>query len=642
MHFLFFDTETHLIKPGCPAPRLVCVSTCVDGTAKLFDRARGLYLVRAALEDSKTALCGHNVFYDLGVVCAEDPKVFVPLVFRAFEERRVRDTQVRQQLQDIQNGCLKFVWDEEREEYRKTGYTLADLALRLLGRVLPKADTWRLRYALLDGIPIEKWPPEARQYAMDDASTTRDVFWRQTDLSTSDEASRMSGGVFPTEERVTREAWALWLMSAWGIRTDGEAVVKLKAELEKEQTEVVEKLTKVGIYKQDPRKGTWSKNMATIYQKVAAGFTAQGKTPGRTGKGKLSTDHKALLESGDPDLKVLADAAGGAKLLSTYVPVLDRGTKYPINARYNVLVESNRTSCSKPNCQNPPRKGGVRECFVARPGYVYCSCDYDTIELRSLAQTCLDLLGTSEMAEALRAGEDLHLNLAADFMGITRDESRRRYEVGDVDVSDKRQLMKPANFGFPGGMAPDSFVSYAAGYGFDISTDLAKQIYEQWHRAWPEMRHYFNWISNEVGSSGEGKITIQRTGFVRGGLRFTQAANHFFQSLTATGAKDALWHVTRECYNDRTSPLWGSRPVIFMHDEIIAEMPEAQSAEAAERMAKIMVDVMQRWIPDIPIKASPVLMRRWYKGAKPLRVDGKLVPSRPHEQDGKLKWLPDV
>jgi len=42
------------------------------------------------------------------------------------------------------------------------------------------------------------------------------------------------------------------------------------------------------------------------------------------------------------------------------------------------------------------------------------------------------------------------------------------------------------------------------------------------------------------------------------------------------------------------------------------------------------------------IKAGPVLMRRWHKGAKAVRVNGKLVPSKPVEIDGKVKWVHDT
>jgi len=635
----WFDSETHLIKPGLAAPKLVCISTCSEsGKTGLFDRASGLQLVQRVLEDKSVIICGHQVFYDLGVCCAEDPAVFVPLVFKAFDDFRIRDTIIRQQLIDIAQGNLKYRFDEETQTYVKTGYTLADLVLRLLGRVLPKEDTWRLKYALLDGVPIKDWPADAKKYAVDDAVATREVFLKQVELAGGDVSV---GGVIPTEERAVRDAWSLWLMSAWGVRTDGEAVAKLKAELEAEQAEAVEKLKDTGIIKQN-RDGSWSRNMKEIYRRVEAGYVAQGMTPPMTDSGRVSTEYEALVDCKDEGLAVLADAAGGAKLLNTFVPMLEGGTVKPINSRFNCLVETNRTSSSNPNLQTLPRKGSARNAFVPRKGMVFCSCDYDTIELRALAQSCLDLVGQSAMAEALRAGEDLHLNLAADFMGISREEAAKRYTDGDSEVADQRQMMKPANFGFPGGMASDSFVEYAKGYGYVIDRGLAKRIHEQWYRAWPEMRAYFQLVSNIVGKAGEGTVVSPRSGFVRGGLTFTQLSNHYFQSLTATGAKDALWHVTHACYAEPDSALWGSRPVIFMHDEIFTEMPEEKSSDAAQLQAKIMIDVMSGWIPDIPIKASPVLMRRWYKGAKPVYVNDKLVPSKPVEEGGKVKWVADL
>src|SRR5579864_378616 len=39
---------------------------------------------------------------------------------------------------------------------------------------------WRLRYSELDGIPVSQWPPEARQYAIDDASWARKAYeWQE-------------------------------------------------------------------------------------------------------------------------------------------------------------------------------------------------------------------------------------------------------------------------------------------------------------------------------------------------------------------------------------------------------------------------------------------------------------------------------
>jgi hypothetical protein len=55
-----------------------------------------------------------------------------------------------------------------------------------------------------------------------------------------------------------------------------------------------------------------------------------------------------------------------------------------------------------------------------------------------------------------------------------------------------------------------------------------------------------------------------------------------------------------------------------------------------------MIERMSKWVPDIPIKASPAMFRRWYKGAKPVRIDKVLVPSRPVDKNGKVIWEADL
>jgi DNA polymerase I-like protein with 3'-5' exonuclease and polymerase domains len=294
-------------------------------------------------------------------------------------------------------------------------------------------------------------------------------------------------------------------------------------------------------------------------------------------------------------------------------------------------MDTGRTSASKPNLQNPPRKGGVRECFVSRPGTCFVFTDYDTLELRALSQACLDILGRSKMAEALRRGEDLHLSLAAEMLGISVADALARQDSGDPQIAEYRQQAKPANFGFPGGMAAPSFREYAEGYGVKLSEAQAQDIRDAWFKKWPEMQDYFSHVGNL-----RDPLTQLRSGRLRGGASFTAAANGFFQGLAADGAKEALWRVAKECYTDPESPLWGCHPVLFLHDEIGLEVPDGNTA-AAERLAVVMREAMQAWIPDVPITCGPVMMRRWYKGAKAVRENGVLVPCKP---EGK-KWTLD-
>ncbi len=235
------------------------------------------------------------------------------------------------------------------------------------------------------------------------------------------------------------------------------------------------------------------------------------------------------------------------------------------------------------------------------------------------------------------------------MLGITLEEATTRFNAGDAEIKEYRQQSKPANFGFPGGMAAESFKEYAEGYGIFLTSAQAESIHATWFRKWPEMRAYFDAISNLTAF--DNPITQLRSGRVRGGASFCAVANGFFQGLAADGAKDALWAVAVECYVDKSSPLFGTRPVFFIHDEIGIEIPyrwwgAERSAAAAERLSVVMIEAMKKWIPDIPISAKPIMVRRWFKGAEQVKAGGVLVPCKPVtvEKDGKKKttWAPDL
>jgi hypothetical protein len=643
----------------------------------------GIELIRAWLLDPNILIVGHNLWFDLGVCVVEDPSL-LPLVFDKLENGLAADTMVRQQLIDIALGELKFHFDEDTGELSRSSYHLNDLSYRLLKRYLQKEDTWRLKYALLDGVSLTEWPEEAVRYSLLDSIVTLDIFRKQGEIA---------GGPITNSAEQHRAAWALYLMSVWGIRTDPVAVAELRKTLEHEFAEKMLALRPSGLFriipvralKSGPRKGTVipeevTKNMKVIRDKVAAAYATKGlpvpmtEPDNEDAKPSVSTSRKTLKDTGEKDLIALAEVGVTGKLLQTYVPVLEGGTSVPINARYNVLLETGRTSCSKPNLQNPPRTGKVRECFVARPGWVFGFADYSGLELATLAQVCLDVLGRSEMAEALRRGEDLHLALGADMLGVLYEEAKKRSKAGDQEIKFYRQQAKPANFGFPGGMGPDAFREYSEAYGITLSSAQAQELKDAWFRKWPEMRAYFQWITwlteQTDPTTGEAKPVAQiRSGRLRGGATYCATANGMFQGLAADGAKEATWLVARECYLERPwekvpdptsgkthserTPLFGCRPSLFIHDEIGMEIPypvggESTASAAVERLSSVMVAAMKRWVPDVPIKAEPVMVRRWYKGAEIVRrEDGVILPSKPVIEIGadgkkKTKWVADL
>jgi len=633
MRHIAFDTETWLIAPGRLAPKLVCVSYYDGKEGEVLDAEMGAAYLHDWLTDPKVTLVGHNVAFDFGVLVQQEPHL-MPLVWKAYDEGRVYDTQVYEKLRKVALG-----WDKiDPGTGKMPRYTLAALVTQYLGEDVSGKDgedAWRYRYAELDGVPIDQWPREAADYARLDAKYT----WRVLNSQQRDWPRHAADRGLPTPLPNTKEqfryAWSMHLMSAWGIVTDALKVNELEASLAGVVNDAMAELRELGIYRANN-----TKDMKKVRELVEAAYESQGSEPPRTPKGAVSTSTQTLQEAKDPNLDLLASIAGEQKLLNTFVPILRSGTEMPINPRFNPLVASGRSSCRKPNLQNQPRREGVRDCYIPRKGYVYAACDYHVAELCSLAQILLDSYNHSEMAEAIQQGRELHLETAAGILGLTYDEVLERHKKGDKEVKQARQLAKAANFGFPGGLGADSFVAFAkASYGLEIERDDAYSLKRTWLQRYPEMQRYFSDIATRCEKGG-GRFTYTqpKSGRLRGDVGFCDGCNSGFQGLTADGAKGALHEVIRECYVDSDTPLFGCRPVAFIHDEILLEVPEERGHEAATRLAEVMITSMQEYLPDIPVKADAHLMRRWYKSAEPVRdADGVLIPWEPAAADEQTR-----
>ena len=616
------DTETELIKPGSLAPRMVCLSYCYEtqyaeegyrvGIVHAKDAKPTIEIWLKGAIAGNVRIVGHNLAYDTAVIASEYPEL-THLIFEAYEKSGFDDTLIREQLIDINAGTF---WVNRK---KKGWYTLLGLAERHMPYVSMSkgADTYRLRYGELIDEPLKYWPKEAVAYAEKDALVTLGVYMQQTQAPIADEEKQLRDS-----KRQTRADFVLHLMSCWGVVTDPEKTEQFTKEIEDSMKKNSKRLMEYGLMRDNGTKDT---------REINKRIQTKTKNPKTTAKGNISIGEEALLGSGLPDLKLLVDFTKAQKLDSVWKRYLLQGSNRntPVQARFHCLVESGRTSCSNPNLQNPHRATGLRECFVPREGSLFIACDYSTLELCTLAQVNLWLFKKSSMADKLNEGVDLHLHFASQMLGISYDESLTRLQERDPEVRETRQVAKAANFGYPGGMGANSFRAFAKGYGVEITEKEAHRLREDWFRAWPEMREYFNFVQSTIGGEvGTIEHFISKRG--RGGVRFTQACNSYFQGLAADGAKEALFAVSQECYTDPESPLYRSRPVMFIHDEIILESPSKKAPYAAERLAHLMRKAMQKWTPDIPIKTSIALMDRWYKNAEEVRDDfGRLVPWKP-------------
>jgi len=170
----------------------------------------------------------------------------------------------------------------------------------------------------------------------------------------------------------------------------------------------------------------------------------------------------------------------------------------------------------------------------------------------------------------------------------------------------------------------EGLVGFAqSSYGVTLSPAEALALRDAWFSAWPEMRGYFSQVMRAVD---RGFVVQHRTRRRRGAVGFTDGANTYFQGLVADGAKTALVDVVRACWLDSTSPLYGARPVAFIHDEILCEVEEARAPAAADELARLMVAAMRPFTPDVAMSADPWASRVWRKGIEGERdAAGRLV-----------------
>ncbi len=265
------------------------------------------------------------------------------------------------------------------------------------------------------------------------------------------------------------------------------------------------------------------------------------------------------------------------------------------------------------------------------------------MEAYTWAQCCVSWLGQSRLAEALNAGLDPHLFMAANMLGLSYEEAKRRYDLSDQEVNDLRELAKVANFGFPGGMGAKTMLASAKkqlaktkGLVERLGLDLErmKRLLDDWKSTWPEAEPYFARIKSFGPSYPERYIASVESLFTkrhRGGATYCAACNNGFQALGSDCAKRAAWLICCAQYNEPNSPLFNSRTVAFVHDEFVGEVTDDASAhDAAYEMARLMVEGANTYLPDVPIpfsKMKPLLMRRWSKKAqRTLDSSGRLIP----------------
>lgn len=446
--------------------------------------------------------------------------------------------------------------------------------------------------------------------------------------------------------------------------------------------EKIEFLQANGIKFTAPKRSSVNEKALLAY--VGDLFKRLGRIPELTASGQIKLDAEVqdMLAPLDPVMAAYQGRESLSKLVSQLELLRTTDIVYP---RYDALKETGRTSSygNKKGTKGlypaihiqgvPGEIEGidVRQAFVPRAGRALFDCDFTNLELACVGQITHDLFGESVHFTRYNDGTDLHGYLGAQLVldfatdgvalefvqacraeGILSDPMAaydafmlcKKHTEEPVRAFWKfwRTMAKPTGLGFPGGLGPETMVAYARKtYGVTMTEAQARDFRDKWRQVYPEMPKYFDWINGQadqynIDKSGETMHWYQTPlGMIRRGATFCSAANgKAMQSPGAEGALAALIQVSRACYDvTQGSVLYGCRPIVFLHDQIVGETTEDKSLWHDQCMAvrDIMCSAMRAALPDIKMRSDDAhLTSVWSKKSGPVYgPDGKLIPWKP-------------
>lgn len=310
----------------------------------------------------------------------------------------------------------------------------------------------------------------------------------------------------------------------------------------------------------------------------------------RTPTDVLATNHFALAEFEDshPVVKDLMEWRRVTKFLSTYLePAVGRESVHP--SFMQAEAWTGRMSCRRPNMQNIPKRAGkeVREIFVPRPGCAFVVADFESIEVRLLAYY-LGSAGES-YRDLIEQGHDPHAWMAAQIWGG---------EMADYIKGSEGEPQR--------GVAKNVMFAITYGAGVPRVMDMTKLPRN-------DARALISKIKGSL--PGYYKLTrdritpkIEATGYVSTMFGRKQVVNKdkayvglnaLIQGSAADIMKQAVVNVA-----EAVAPIDGL-PILFVHDEIVVEVPKERAAEAEQRVRAAMVSAAD-FRPRLAVSSSVV------------------------------------
>ena len=279
------------------------------------------------------------------------------------------------------------------------------------------------------------------------------------------------------------------------------------------------------------------------------------------------------------------------KLKSTYVDALPgyiRADTGRVHTSFNQTgAATGRLSSSDPNLQNIPvrtRRGGeIRRAFVAPPGHLLLIADYSQVELRLLAHLSED----AAFVAAFQRGGDIHRQTAALIFGVP--EAKVTGEM--------RSRAKTINFATIYGQG-----ALALSRQLGITLEEAKSFIKQYFERFAGVRAWLDRTIDEARQRGFVETLFGRRRYIPE-LRDRNFSIRSFGERTATNsplqgsAADLIKIAMIRIHAALQQANLKSRMLLQVHDELVFEIPEAETSVAGALVKREMEGVASLRVP---------------------------------------------
>ena len=257
---------------------------------------------------------------------------------------------------------------------------------------------------------------------------------------------------------------------------------------------------------------------------------------------------------------------------------------------FSLSTDTGRFSCSCPNLQNMPRKGGdpigVRNFIRAPEGQKIVSVDYSQLELRTGTALCRDPVMLKTYAE----GGDIHGATTAAIFSIPYEEAVDKH---NPKYKERRTIAKNCNFGVFFGLFPQGLqrtLKYKA--GLDKSLEECSGIVNSLKAGYPQLTRWQEETKKDAHRKKYSETTLGRRRYLNGidsndwgQVSFAErcALNTPVQGSAADIIKLAMGRILKGL----PERPW-LQPVLQIHDELTFIVPDDKVREAVAFIKECM------------------------------------------------------